>query len=348
MKTIEIDGRRIGEQYPTYLIAEISANHKQSFNQAVELIYAAKESGADAIKLQTYTPDTITINCNNEPFLIKHGLWKSESLYELYQKAYTPWEWQPKLKEKADALGITLFSSAFDITAVDFLEEMNVPAHKVASFELVDIPLIEAMARTGKPLLMSAGMATFQEIEDAVLATRNAGAEQIALLKCNSAYPSPIEDMNLATIPDIAEKFNVVAGLSDHTIGSDAAIASVILGARIIEKHFTLSRDDGALDAEFSLTPDEFKNMVVSVRNVEKAVGQINYDLVASEKENRKYRRSLFAVDNIVQGEVFTGKNVRSIRPANGLHPRYIGDVHGKRAAVNIKMGTPISWDVVR
>ena len=348
MNMLEIDGSCISAENPCYLIAEISANHNQSFNQALKLIHAAKESGADAVKLQTYTPDTITIDCDNDRFMIKTGLWKSSSLYELYQKAYTPWEWQPKLKEKADSLGITLFSSAFDITAVHFLEEMNVPAHKIASFELVDIPLIEAMARTGKPLLMSTGMASFQEIEDAVNAARNAGAVQIALLKCNSSYPAPVEDMNLATIPDIAEKFDVVAGLSDHTIGNDAAIASVILGARIIEKHFVLSRDDGALDAEFSLTPTEFKNMVVSVRNVEKAVGQVHYDLVESDKENRRFRRSLFAVEDIRKDEVFTEKNVRSIRPADGLAPVCIGDVHGKSAATVIKKGTPMSWELVR
>jgi len=347
MKSFEIDGRRIGDGCPCYLVAEISANHRQSFSLAMDLICAAKESGADAVKLQTYTPDTITIDCRDEIFMIKKGLWKNVSLYDLYQKAFTPWEWQPKLKEKADDLGISLFSSAFDVTAVRFLEEMNVPAHKVASFELTDIPLIESMARTGKPILISTGMATFQEIEHAVSAVRKTGNEKIALLKCNSSYPAPIEDMNLATIPDMAVKFDVVAGLSDHTVGSDVPIASVVLGARIIEKHFVLSRESSALDADFSLTPDEFRDLAVSIRNAEKAVGQIRYDLTSSEKDSRRYRRSLFAVEHIKKGELLNESNVRSVRPAHGLPPSCLRDILGKSAAVSIQRGTPLAWELI-
>lgn len=341
---ITIQARNIGGSNPVYIIAEMSANHNQDFEQAVKLIEVAKESGADAIKLQTYTPDTMTIDCDNEHFQIGAGtIWEGRNLYDLYGEAYTPWEWQPKLKAVADELGIHLFSTPFDHTAVDFLEEMNVPAYKIASFEIVDIPLIRKVARAGKPIIMSTGMATLAEIDEAVQTVRQEGNNQMALLKCTSAYPAPPEEMNLHTIPHLAEAFGVPVGLSDHTLGVAVPVTAVSLGACIIEKHFTLSRDVLGPDSAFSLEPHEFKEMVAAVRVAEKALGHVSYAVTEKEAASRVFRRSLFVVKDMEAGEVFTEENVRSIRPGYGLHTRYLGEVLGKKAARNLIYGTPLT-----
>lgn len=349
MPTITINSRTIGTGSPVYVIAELSANHNHDFQQAENILRAAKDAGADAIKLQTYTPDTITICSEKEYFRVGGGtLWDGKTLHDLYAQAYTPWDWQPKLKRIANDLGMDLFSSAFDATAVDFLEQMNVPAHKISSFELVDLPLIEKMARTQKPLIISTGMAGLAEIEEAVNAARRAGATQIALLKCTSAYPAEPEEMNLRTIPDLARRFNVPAGLSDHTMGSAAPVAAVTLGACIIEKHLTLSRAVEGPDSAFSLEPQEFKAMVDAVRIAERALGDVHYGLSLKEQASHVFRRSLFVVQNIKAGEEFTAENVRSIRPSHGLHTRHLAEVLGKFAACDIERGTPLTWDLVR
>jgi N-acetylneuraminate synthase len=340
--------RPVGEGFPTYVIAELSGNHNQDFEKAVRIVRAAKEAGADAVKLQTYTADTITIASDGEPFRVGGGtLWDGKTLHELYSEAYTPWEWQPKLKQAANDLGLELFSSAFDASAVDFLEQMEVPAHKVASFELVDIPLIQKMARTGKPLIMSTGMATLDEIDEAMSAARGAGAKQIALLKCTSSYPAIPEEMNLRTIPELARRFEVPVGLSDHTPGHTVPVAAVSLGACIIEKHLTLSRADGGPDSAFSMEPDEFKALVAAVRTAERALGAIHFGASEHENKSRVFRRSLFVVCDMKRGQMFTAENVRSIRPAHGLHPRHLPEVMGRTASRDIEGGTPLSWELV-
>jgi N-acetylneuraminate synthase (EC 2.5.1.56) len=340
--------RKVDLDTRVYIIAELSANHNQNFEQAVALVRAAKEVGADAVKLQTYTPDTLTVPSDKEYFRIGGGtLWDGRTLYDLYSEAYMPWEWQPKLKEIADEIGIGLFSTAFDPTAVDFLEQMGVPVHKVASFEIVDIPLIEKMARTGKPLIISTGMATLGEVEEAVQAARRAGATQVALLKCTSAYPAPPEEMNLRTIPHLAEAFGVPVGLSDHTLGIAVPVAAAALGACIVEKHFTLSRDIPGPDSAFSLEPHEFKAMVDAIRTVEKALGEVHYGVGEREAQSRVFRRSLFVVKDMKTGEVFTDENVRSIRPGYGLPPKYLPEILGRRAVRDIEKGTPLSWNLV-
>jgi pseudaminic acid synthase len=345
---ITIADRRIGTGSPVYVIAEISANHNQNFDNAVRIIQAAKEAGADAVKLQTYTADTITLRSDKECFRISGGtLWDGRTLHDLYQEAFTPWDWQPKLKAVADELGVHLFSSAFDDSAVDFLEQMNVPAHKVASFELVDVGLIQKMARTGKPLIMSTGMASEAEISEAVESARGAGATQIALLKCTSAYPAPPEEANLLTIPELARRYDCPVGLSDHTMGIEVPVVAVTLGASILEKHICLQRSDGGPDGAFSLEPQEFKAMVQAVRVAEKALGSIQFSSGRHEASSRKFRRSLFVVEDVKKGESFTALNVRSIRPADGLHPRHWNEVLGKRAAHDIERGTPLSWELV-
>jgi len=329
------------------VVAELSANHNQNFDTAVKTIKAMKEVGADAVKLQTYTPDTITIDCDNEYFQIKEGLWKGKTLYELYKEAYTPWGWQPKLKKIAEDLGLICFSSAFDKTAVDFLENMNVPAYKIASFEITDIPLIEYIATKNKPIIISTGIATLADIEEAVNACKRMDNEQIALLKCTSAYPAPIEDANLLTIPNMKETFGTVVGLSDHTLGSSAAIASVALGAKIIEKHFILDKKLGGPDSAFSMEPDEFKYMVKSIREVEKSLGKVNYKLSELVKKSRTFSRSLFVVKDIKKGEKFSEENVRSIRPGYGLDTRYLSGIIGGLASCDLSRGTPITWEMV-
>ncbi len=347
-ETIVINGRQIGAGFPVYVVAELSANHNQDFEQAVRLVRAAKEAGADAIKLQTYTPETLTIRSDQEWFRISGGtLWDGRTLYDLYQQACMPWDWQPKLKVIANELGLDLFSSAFDASAVDFLESMGVPLHKIASFELVDIPLIQKMARTGKPLFLSTGMATLPEIEEAVNAARAAHATQVALLKCTSAYPSPPEEMHLRAIPHLAGIFRVPVGLSDHTLGASIPVAAVALGACIVEKHFTLSRSIPGPDSAFSLEPQEFKTMVDAIRTAERALGQVRYGPGEQEEKSRRFRRSLFVVEDIKAGELFTSRNVRSIRPSNGLHPRHLPEVLGCRATRDLRRGTPLTWDMV-
>jgi len=346
--SIELKGRKISSGEPAFIIAELSANHNQKFDQAMELIKKAREAGADAVKLQTYTPDTLTIQSDRSEFRISGGTpWDGKTLYELYAEAYMPWEWQPKLKKVADDLGMALFSTPYDKTAVDFLEETGVPAYKVASFEIVDIPLIEYIASKGKPLIISTGMATLSEIDEAVQAARRAGASQIALLKCTSAYPAPPEEMNLRTIPHLAEAFGVPVGLSDHTLGIAVPVAAVALGACIIEKHFTLSRSIPSPDSAFSSEPQEFKAMVEAIRTAEKALGEARYALTEPEAGSRVFRRSLFVVKDMKAGEVFTEECVRSIRPGHGLHPRYRQDVLGRRAAQDIQRGTPLGWELV-
>ena len=347
-KRMQIGAVWIGEGSPTYCIAELSANHGGDFERAVQIVKAAKDAGADAVKLQTYTADTITLASDKKCFQIAGGtLWDGRTLHDLYQEAFTPWEWQPKLKQVADDLGMQLFSSAFDDTAVDFLEQMNVPAHKLASFELVDIGLIRKMARTGKPLIMSTGMASEAEIDEAVQVARAAGATEIALLKCTSAYPAPPEEANLRTIPELARRFDCPAGLSDHTMGIAVPVAAVALGACIVEKHMCLSRADGGPDSAFSLEPQEFKAMVDAVRVAEKALGSVRFAWGTREASGLQFRRSLFVVENVKRGDIFTKSNVRSIRPADGLHPRHLDEVLGQRAVCDIERGTPLQWNLV-
>jgi pseudaminic acid synthase len=325
----------------------MSANHNHDFEQAVKIIEAAKDAGADAIKLQTYTPDTMTIDAHNEFFQITGTIWEGRNLYELYGEAYTPWEWQPRLKEVADNLGLDFFSTPFDSTAVDFLEELEIPVYKIASFELVDLPLLRRIADTGKPIIMSTGMASLAEIEEAVRTVQGEGANQLALLKCTSAYPAPPEEMNLRTIPHLAEAFGVPVGLSDHTIGFDVAVAAIALGACIVEKHFTLSRGKPGPDSAFSIEPQELTEMVKAIRRVEKALGGIRYEITEQEKSSQIFRRSLFVVEDLQAGETFTEENVRSIRPGFGLHTRHLSEVLGRRARKDIEKGTPLGWDLI-
>lgn len=344
----EIGKRGTGDRHPVFIIAELSANHLQNFDLAVKTVKAIKEAGADAVKLQTYTPDTITIDSDNEYFQIKQGtLWDGKTLYQLYQEAYTPWEWQPELKKLAEDLGLICFSSPFDKTAVDFLEGMNVPAYKVASFEITDIPLIEYIASKGKPVIISTGIATLADIEEAINACKRMGNDQIALLKCTSEYPTPLEDVNLRTIPDMRERFGTVVGLSDHTLGISVPIAAVAIGAKIIEKHFILDRKLGGPDSAFSLEPEEFRAMVISVRESEKALGKVSYELTKKIKKNREFSRSLFVVEDLKSGEIFTEMNIKSIRPGFGLPPKHLQEILGKKAIEDIKKGTPLDWSLV-
>lgn len=347
MNTIIINKREISAGNPTYIIAEMSANHNKNFDKAVKIIEEAKKAGADAVKLQTYTPDTITMDSDYECFKIKDTIWKGKTLYRLYEEAYTPWEWQPKLKKIADDLNIDLFSTPFDASAVDFLEKMGVPAYKIASFELVDIPLLKNVAVTGKPVILSTGMATLDEIKEAVDTLRENNCMDLALLKCTSAYPAPPEEANLRTISHLSETFSVPAGLSDHTLGSTVAIAAVALGACIIEKHFCLDRKDSGPDASFSMEPHEFKQMVADIRTAEKAVGKISYELTENQKKSKAFRRSLFAVKDIKEGERLTDQNIRSIRPGNGLPPKYLQMIIGKKATTDIPKGSPLAWDII-
>jgi pseudaminic acid synthase len=346
--TIEIGGRVIGPGEPVYVVAELSANHHRDYGQAVRLIQTARAVGADAVKLQTYTPDTLTLDSDREFFHIGAGtVWGDRTLHGLYAEAYTPWEWQPRLKRVAEGLGLHLFSSPFDPSAVEFLEGFGVPAYKVASFELVDLPLIRRIAETGKPVILSIGMATIEEVEDAVQTVRATGNRQLALLQCASAYPAPPEAMNLRTLPDLAERFGVPVGLSDHSLQIAVPVSAVALGAVIVEKHLTLSRALGGPDAAFSLEPAEFKSMVEAVRTASRALGTVTYGPTAQEEPNLVFRRSLFAVADIAADDVFTRDNVRSIRPGHGLAPKHLDRVLGRRAARAIPRGTPLSWDLV-
>lgn len=345
---IQIGSRKIGKGFPAYIIAEISANHRQDFNEAEKLVRAAKEAGADAVKLQTYTADTLTIDCQAECFIQPQGsLWEGRTLYDLYQEGSMPWEWQPKLKKLADDLDIDLFSTPFDSTAVDFLENMAVPAYKLASFEIIDLPLIKKIAATGKPIIMSTGMATIGEIDEAASTARSVGASQIALLKCTSAYPAKTSDMNLKTIPHLSRTFNLPVGLSDHSEGITVAIAAIALGAGIVEKHFTLSRKNESLDSAFSLEPQEFKELVDAVRLTEQALGQIRFGSGKGERDNVNFRRSLFIVKDINKGDILTSENVRSIRPGGGILPKYFNAVIGNKIKRTVSEGTALTWELI-
>jgi pseudaminic acid synthase len=345
---LEINRRIIGTGRPVYVVAELSANHNKNFDEAVKLIHAARAAGADAVKVQTYTADTLTIKSYKPFFKIHDGMpWQGLSLYDLYNEASMPWDWQPKLKVIANDLGLDFFSTAFDSSAVDFLEEIDVPVHKIASFEIVDLQLIKKMAETGKPLIISTGMATLKEINEALETAKKAGAAAVALLKCTSSYPAPITEANLRTIPALIKKFCLPVGISDHTLGSAVVNASVALGASIVEKHFTLSRKAKGLDSSFSMEPSEFKSMVNSIRTIEAALGQIHFGPSKSEIGSKSFRRSLFVVKDIKKGETFTLSNIHSIRPANGLPPKFLCDIIGRQAAKDIERGTPFSWDLV-
>lgn len=344
---IKIRNKRIGENCPAFVVAEVSANHSRKLTNALRLIRAAARAGADAVKFQTYTPDTMTINCESDHFMIKHPKWGGRSLYKMYKESYTPWRWFRKLKRAADDEGILFFSTAFDKTAVDLLEDLGVPVHKVASFELVDLSLIEYMAKTGKPIILSTGMATILEIKEAVAAAGAAGAKRIILLKCVSSYPASPKEMNLRTIEDMKRIFGCPVGLSDHTLGIGASITAVSLGADMIEKHFTLSRGMKTPDSFFSLEPEELKNLVDEIRVAERAFGGVRYGLSKGERESLAFRRSLFAVRDIKKGEAFTADNVRSIRPGYGMQPKYLGSILGKKAKMKIKKGVPFRCGMV-
>lgn len=346
-KNIEIAGRKIGNHFPPYIIAELSANHNGDINRAFEIMGAAKKAGADAIKLQTYTADTITINCHSEDFQIHGGLWDGQNLYDLYKWAQMPWEWHKPLFDKARELDLTIFSSPFDFTAVDLLEDLNAPAYKIASFECIDLPLIKYVASTKKPMIISTGMADVNEIEEAIQTARDNGCEDLVVLHCVSGYPAPASDYNLATLPDMAKRFGVLTGLSDHTIDNTTAIAAVVLGACLIEKHVTLDRNGGGPDDSFSLEPKELAQLCRDSKTAWKALGQVNYERKESEKGNVKFRRSLYAVKEIQAGEIFTPENVRSIRPGFGLPPKYYEQVIGKVANKNIAKGTPMTFDLI-
>ena len=347
-KTIKIGDKRIGPDSPAFIVAEMSGNHNMDFDRAVEILKAAREAGADAVKIQTYTADTITLDCDAPCFQITQGtLWDGITLHRLYQTAHTPWEWQPRLKEIAEEMGLVLFSSPFDFSSVDFLEEMDVPAYKIASFEITDIPLIRKVARLGKPVILATGIARLADIELAVQTCREEGNHQVILLKCCSAYPTPYEDVNLRTIPHMAEAFDCLTGLSDHTMGTAVATGAVALGARMVEKHMTLRRSDGGPDAAFSMEPQEFREMVDNIRILEKALGKVSYDLSDKQVREREHSRSLFVARDMKAGEVFTPENLRSVRPADGLHTRYYEQLLGRRITRDAGLGTPMSWDLV-
>lgn len=340
-----IGNKNIGGNNPVFIIAELSANHLGDFDLAVETIKSMKESGADAVKIQTYTPSTITINCDNDYFKIgQNTVWDGSTFYDLYKDAYMPWEWQPALKKVAEKIGLLLFSAPFDKTSVDFLEDMDVPAYKIASFEITDIPLIENVASFGKPVIISTGIARLCDIELAIKTCNKQGNDQIALLKCTSSYPAPLGSINLRTIPNMTETFKIIVGLSDHTLEPSIPIGAVALGAKIIEKHFILDRELGGPDSKFSLEPEEFKSMVNSIRALETAMGEINYELDDETRLSRDFSRSLFVVKDVREGEKISEENVRSIRPGFGLHPKYLSDVLGKKFNKNLKKGTPLSW----
>ena len=344
---MKIGIREIGGGQPAYIIAEMSANHAGDISRAKEIIHAAKEAGADCIKIQTYTPDTLTIDCDNSYFHISDGTWNGENLYQLYQKAYTPWEWQKELFEEAKKAEIDFFSTPFDNTSVDFLEEIGIGFYKIASFELVDIPLIEYVASTGKPMILSTGMATLAEIDEAVEAVKKRGNRNFALLRCASAYPAITDEMNLRTMQNMGDTFGVPYGLSDHSMGSVGAVTAVALGASIIEKHFCLDRSIENPDSTFSMNPMEFKQMVHDIRQAERAIGSVKYGPSEQEKNNLQFRRSIFCVKDIQEGEKLTEENIRIIRPGYGLAPKFYKDVLGQTALEDIQKGTPLAFEMI-
>lgn len=346
MKQIQIAGRPIGPNHPPYVIAEVSANHNGKLETAMRIIEEAKKAGADAAKLQTYKPDTITLNCDSEDFKIRGGLWDGRTLYELYEEAHMPWEWHKPLFEHARKVGITLFSSPFDNTAIDLLEDLNAPAYKIASFEAVDLPLIKYAASTGKPMIISTGMADAEEIQEAIDAAREGGCKELAVLHCVSGYPAPPEDYNLRTIPDMIQRFGLVTGLSDHTLDNTTAITSVAMGASIIEKHFTLDRSGGGPDDSFSLEPAELAALCHGAKTAWAALGQVDYGRKSSEQGNVKFRRSLYFVKDINAGAVITPDAIRSVRPGFGLAPKNYAKIIGKRTKFNICAGTPTDWSL--
>lgn len=347
MKVFEIAGRPIGPGQPPYIIAEMSGNHNGDLQRALALIEAAAEAGADAVKLQTYTADTMTIDHDSADFRIEGGLWDGKTLYELYEWAHTPWEWHEAIFARGKELSLAVFSTPFDTTAVDFLEGLNAPAYKIASFEAVDLPLIEKVAKTGKPMIISTGMANLEEIGEAVATAREHGSGEVVLLHCISGYPTPPGEANLRTLPDLAERFNTIAGLSDHTLGPAVPIAAVALGAHVIEKHFTLRRADGGPDAAFSLEPEELHQLCESCRTTWAAMGEAGYDRKPSEAGNAVFRRSLYVVEDIAAGEPFTEQNLRAIRPGYGLPPKHLREIMGRKAKDHIKRGTPMQWDLM-
>lgn len=345
---IVIDGRTVGEGNPVYTIAEMSANHLQSVERAKQIIKAAKEAGADAIKLQTYRPDTITVDCRGSEFMATPGSpWEGMNLFELYKTAYTPWEWHKELFDYAKELGITCFSSPFDLTAIDLLEELGAPAYKIASFEINDIPLIRKAAKTGKPIIISTGIAELADIELAVQTCQEEGNDKVILLKCVSEYPTPYEELNLKTIPHMQDTFACLVGLSDHSMGCAVDVAAVALGACVVEKHLTLRRADGGPDGSFSMEPEEFAEMVGNIRNIEKAVGRVTYQLTEKQKKSRGRSRSLYVVKDMKKGEKFTSENLKSIRPNYGLHTKYYEDILGKTASCDLEKGTAMKWSYV-
>jgi len=341
---ITIDNRKIGLDYPPYIIAELSANHNGDINRAYQIMEEAKKAGADAIKLQSYTHETITMDCDSEEFQIHGGLWDGQTLYELYKGAHMPWEWHKPLFEKAKELGITIFSSPFDFTAVDLLEELDAPAYKIASFELIDLPLIARVAKTGKPMIMSTGMASKEEIKEAVDCARENGCKELVVLHCVSGYPAPAEQYNLKTIADISARYDVLSGLSDHTIDNATAVSSVVLGACLIEKHVTMDRSGGGADDSFSLEPKELAQLCKDSKTAWQALGKVNYERTEAEKGNVKFRRSLYVVKDIAEGELLTTENVRSIRPGFGIPPKHYDNVIGKKAVKTIIKGTPLKF----
>ncbi len=347
-KEFRIGNRMIGENHPCFCVAEMSGNHLKDYGRAVEIIHAAKEAGADAIKLQTYTADSLSINCDKEYFRIHGGLWDGMTEYQLYEEASTPWEWQPKLKEVAKGLGLECFSSPFDFAAVDFMKECDMPAYKIASYEINDIPLIRKAAGMQRPLILATGVARKEDIERALQACLEAGNEEIMLLKCVSAYPTPYEEINLKMIPALAETYDCIVGLSDHSMGSVVPVGAAALGIKMVEKHLTLRRSDGGPDGAFSMEPEEFKEMVEHIRIIEKALGISEYRLTAKQEKERGASRSLFVVKDIRAGEKLTPDNVRSIRPHNGLHTMYYEEVLGKTAVCDITPGTPLRWEMMK
>ena len=348
LHSFEIDGRKIGPDAPPYVIAEMSGNHNGDITRAFAIMDAAKAAGADALKMQTYTADTITIDHDGDEFRIDGGLWAGKTLYELYGEAHTPWAWHEKLFDHGRKIGLTVFSAPFDSTAVDLLESLDAPAYKIASFEAIDLPLIARVAQTGKPMIISTGMANQDEIGEAVAAARAAGAENLALLHCVSGYPAPVADSNLRVIPDLADRFDVLPGLSDHTPGTAVSVAAIALGARIIEKHVTLRRSDGGPDAAFSLEPEELAELCTATRAAFEALGSVDYTLKSSEKDNTIFRRSLYVVADIKAGETFSTENLRSIRPGFGLAPKHLPSILGQVATRDISRGSALSLDMVK